>query len=114
MSSSNEMIIYVFLLGFFSSYDQNIWHQKQNHLFKEYKQLNTIKYYIAQTSKKKKKDSSKLNKVHSHEMQISLTNLNYTLRGVQIQPKKKKIVFFKKFYDQKQNAHIILNEQMQK
>ena len=47
-------------------------------------------------------------------MQISLTNLNYTLRGVQIQPKKKKIVFFKKFYDQKQNAHIILNEQMQK
>ena len=49
-------------------------------------------------------------------MQISLTNLNYTLRGVQIQPKKKKkkIVFFKNFYDQKQNAHIILNEQMQK
>ena len=46
-------------------------------------------------------------------MQISLTNLNYTLRGVQIQPKKK-IVFFKNFYDQKQNAHIILNEQMQK
>ena len=72
-------------------------------------------------------------------MQISLTNLNYTLSGVQIQKKKKKkkkktkksktknkkqkqkqkqtnklFVFFKKFYDQKQNAHIMLNEQMQK
>ena len=42
MSSSNEMIIYVFLLGFFSSYYQNIWHQKQNHLFKEYKQLTQL------------------------------------------------------------------------
>ena len=107
MSSSNEIIIYVFLLGFFSSYDQNIWHQKQNHLFKEYKQLNTIKYYIAQTSKKKKKDSSKLNKVHSHEMQISLTNLNYTLRGVQIQPKKKKKLCFLKIFVTKRKMHTL-------
>ena len=54
-------------------------------------------------------NSSKLNKVHSHEMQISLTSLNYTLSGVQYKKKKK---IFLCFYvmNKNQKADIMLNE----
>ena len=51
--------------------------------------------------------SSKPNKVHSHEMQISLANLNYTLSGMQYKKKKKKIKFFKKKIMTKNKKHTL-------
>jgi len=51
-------------------------------MFKNHKQLTQYKHYIAQTNKVQKNSSSKLNKAYSHEMQISLANLNYTLEDV--------------------------------
>ena len=45
------MIIYTFLLGFFSPYNQNIWLQDQDHVIKNYKQLPYNMHYKAQTSK---------------------------------------------------------------
>ena len=50
---------------------KRMWHQNQEHVFKNHKQLIQFKHYIAQTSKVQKNSSSKLNKVHSHEIQIS-------------------------------------------
>ena len=63
--------IYAFLLGFFSSYNQKNVTTKSEYVFKNHKEITQFKHYIAQTSKVQKNNSSKQNKVHSHEMKIS-------------------------------------------
>ena len=45
------MVIYAFLLGFFSPYNQSMWLQDQDHVIKNYKQLPHNMHYKAQTSK---------------------------------------------------------------
>ena len=86
-------------------------HQNQDRLFKDHKQLTQLssKYH---KFAKCKNSSSKLNKVHSHEIQISLAHLNYTLSGVQYKKIKIKIKILLYFYltTKNQKAHIMLNE----
>ena len=66
-------------------------------------------HYITKTTKCRKINSFKLNKVHKHIMKQNIANLNYT--SMICNTKYKNLFGLKKNYNKKQKSHIMLNKQ---